>query len=186
MRQTAEGLFSSANNELHHSTKEWLKRTTEGCSIVAVLIATVAFAAAYTIPGGPNQNTSLPVLLYQPFFVVFIATDVLSLTFALTAVVSFLSISTSPLRIENFKHSLPKKLILGFTFLFLSVSMMMIAFTATIVLMKHNKERWLKMALYATSFPPSQNIHHIIFAYLFIAIKNFQVLAQEAPGVSLE
>ncbi|KAF2303694.1 hypothetical protein GH714_021297 [Hevea brasiliensis] len=59
--------FTEANSELRNMGKEWLKRTSEGCSVVAVLIATVAFAAAYTVPGGPNQSTGFPVLLNQPF-----------------------------------------------------------------------------------------------------------------------
>ncbi|XP_050290429.1 ankyrin repeat-containing protein ITN1-like [Quercus robur] len=72
---TAEGLFAKNNTELRNAATDWLKHTAERCSIVAVLIATVAFAAAYTIPGGPNQNTGVPVLLNHSFFVVFTATD---------------------------------------------------------------------------------------------------------------
>ena len=151
---TAEGLFAKNNTELRNAARDWLKHTAEGCSIVAVLIATVAFAAAYTIPGGPNQNTGVPLLLNQSFFVVFTATDVLSLTCALTSVVIFLSILTAPFRLEDFKHSLPNKLMLGFTFLFLSVSMMMISFSATIILMIRSKERWTKILLYSLSFLP--------------------------------
>ncbi|KAL3575995.1 hypothetical protein D5086_021278 [Populus alba] len=64
MKLTAEGYFITANSELRNLAKEWLKTTAEGCSVVAVLIATVAFAAAYTVPGGPNQSTGVPVLLY--------------------------------------------------------------------------------------------------------------------------
>ncbi|KAK7850405.1 hypothetical protein CFP56_001012 [Quercus suber] len=55
---------------------------------------------------------------------------------------------------EDFKHSLPNKLILGSTFLFLSVSMMMTAFSATIILMIRSKERWTKILLYSISFLP--------------------------------
>ncbi|KAK7832036.1 ankyrin repeat-containing protein bda1 [Quercus suber] len=96
-----------------------------------------------------QENTGVPVLLNHSFFVVFTATDVLSLTCALTSVVIFLSILTAPFRLEDFKHSLPNKLMLGFTFLFLSVSMMMIAFSATIILMIRSKERWTKILLYS-------------------------------------
>ncbi|KAF3950635.1 hypothetical protein CMV_023638 [Castanea mollissima] len=108
---TAEGLFAKNNTELRNAARDWLKHTAEGCSIVAVLIATVAFAAAYTIPG-------------------------------------------APFRLEDFKHSLPNKLMLGFTFLFLSVSMMMVSFSATIILMIRSKERWTKILLYSLSFLP--------------------------------
>ncbi|XP_044483286.1 protein ACCELERATED CELL DEATH 6-like isoform X2 [Mangifera indica] len=154
MGLTAEGLFATANNELRISSKEWLKHTAEGCSVVAVLIATVAFAAAYTVPGGSNETTGFPVLINRPFFVVFTISDVLSLTFSLAAVVTFLSILTSPFRLEDFKHSLPNKMTLGFTFLFLSVCLMMVAFAATILLMIENKEHWAKIMLYTCSFVP--------------------------------
>jgi hypothetical protein len=153
-KDTAEALFATTNIKLRDEAREWLRHTAEGCSIVAVLIATVAFAAAYTIPGGPNQSTGVPVLFYHPFFVVFTATDVLSVTSALTSVLIFLSILIATFRLEDFKHSLPNKLMLGFTFLFLSVSMMMISFSATIILMISSKRRWTKILLYSLSFLP--------------------------------
>ncbi|XP_041023316.1 ankyrin repeat-containing protein At5g02620-like [Juglans microcarpa x Juglans regia] len=154
MKLTADGLFYQANNELRTAATEWLKRTAEGCTVVAVLIATVAFAAAYTVPGGPNSQTGAPLLVNKPFFVVFTVTDVLSLSFALTSVVIFLSIVSSPFRLPDFKESLPTKLMLGFTFLFLSVFMMMVAFAATVLLMIQNRENWTKVILYALSFLP--------------------------------
>lgn len=151
---TAEELFAAANNELRVSSKEWLIHTAEGCWVVAVLIATVAFAAAYTVPGGSNGSTGYPILINQPFFVVFTISDVLSLTSSLAAVVTFLSILTSPFRLQDFKHSLPNKMTLGFTFLFLSVCLMMVAFAATVLLMIKNKENWAKIMLYTCSFIP--------------------------------
>jgi len=151
---SAECLFITANSELRSSAKEWMKSTAEGSSVVAVLIATVAFAAAYTVPGGPNQSTGVPVLVNKPFFVVFTVSDVLSLTFALTSVVTFLSILSSPFRFKDFKHTLPNKLMAGFTFLFLSVAMMMVAFGSTIFLTIYNKENWAKVTLYTVSFIP--------------------------------
>ncbi|THG15081.1 hypothetical protein TEA_013998 [Camellia sinensis var. sinensis] len=59
--QTADRLFAENNIEHRTEAKEWLKRTSENCSIVTVLISTVAFAAAYTVPGGPNQSTGYPL-----------------------------------------------------------------------------------------------------------------------------
>ncbi|KAL6333864.1 hypothetical protein AAG906_031163 [Vitis piasezkii] len=133
--QTADELFASNYCELHEEAKEWLKRTAENCTIVAVLIATVAFAAAYTIPGGPNQSTGIPLLLSQPFFVVFTLADVISLTYALTSVITFLSILTSPFQLQDFKKSLLRKLML-------------------VILMIQNKERWTKIVLYSVAFLP--------------------------------
>ena len=170
---TAESLFARTNEALRTKAIEWLRHTSEGCSVLAVLIATVAFAAAYTIPGGPNQSTGLPVLLSEPLFLVFTGTDVLCLTFALTAVVIFLSILTAPFRLMDFKNSLPNKLMFGFTFLFLSISMMMISFSATIVLMIRSKQRWTKIILYSISFFP---VAIFALAYLPLYISLSQTL----------
>ncbi|XP_028068462.1 ankyrin repeat-containing protein ITN1-like [Camellia sinensis] len=152
--QTADTVFAENNIEHRTEAKEWLKRTSENCSIVAVLISTVAFAAAYTVPGGPNESTGYPLLLDQPFFVIFALTDVLSLTFALTSVITFLSILTSSFRLSDFKQSLPQKLMLGITLLILSVSMMMLAFAATVILLIRNKQQWTRIALYSVAFFP--------------------------------
>ncbi|KAK3042253.1 hypothetical protein RJ639_001848 [Escallonia herrerae] len=160
---TAEKLFAVSNAELRRDAKDWIKLTAEHCSIVAVFIATVAFAAAYTVPGGPNQTTGYPILLHQPFFITFAITDVLSLTFALTSVIAFLSILTSPFWLEDFKHNLPRTLMIGFTLLIASVLMMMLAFAATIFLMIHNKQQWAKISLSSLALLPAT---FFVFLYL--------------------
>ncbi|XP_060212659.1 uncharacterized protein LOC132640193 isoform X1 [Lycium barbarum] len=171
--KTAEDLFTKANAELRSEAKDWLKRTAENCTIVAVLIATVAFAAAYTIPGGPSQSTGYPVLMDHPFFVIFTIGDVLSITFALTSMITFLSILTSSFMMHEFRRSLSKKLILGFTLLILSVSMIMLAFASTIILMIHYKERWTKIALYFMAFLPVR-IFVVSYFPLYVSLwKNF-------------
>ncbi|KAM7503486.1 hypothetical protein LguiB_002390 [Lonicera macranthoides] len=152
--QTAEELFTYNNEELRLQAQEWLKRTAEQCSIVAVFIATVAFTAAYTVPGGPNQNTGFPILLNHPFFVMFTISDVLSLTFTLTSVITFLSILTSSFELQDFKLFLPQKLMIGVSLLLVSVAMMMLSFAATIILMIRDKQQWTKIALYTAAFLP--------------------------------
>ncbi|PON52159.1 Ankyrin repeat-containing protein [Parasponia andersonii] len=152
--ETAEELFRRTHEKLLKEAQEWLKRTSESCSAVAVLIATVAFAAAYTVPGGSNQDTGVPILLTDPFFLVFTIMDVLSLASSLTSVVMFLSILTSPFELQDFRHSLPRKLILAFTFLFFSVAVTMLAFAATIILIIHLKKRWTTSIIYAVAFLP--------------------------------
>ena len=47
--QTAQELFADNYSKLHEDSKKWLEETSKNCTIVAVLIATVAFAAAYTV-----------------------------------------------------------------------------------------------------------------------------------------
>ncbi|XP_021738880.1 uncharacterized protein LOC110705347 [Chenopodium quinoa] len=149
---TARELFAKKNADLREKAKEFLKQTAEHCTVVTILIATVAFAAAYTVPGGPDERTGLPVLLGQPLFLVFTVTDVLSLGFGLTAVVVFLTILTSQFRMKDFQRTLPQRLLVGLTLLFLSVSMMMVSFAATIILTINTKQRWTKIALYIVAF----------------------------------
>ncbi|XP_021769506.1 ankyrin repeat-containing protein ITN1-like [Chenopodium quinoa] len=151
---TARELFAKTNTGLRKDAKDYLKQTAEHCTVVTVLIATVAFAAAYTVPGGPDERTGLPVLLGKPLFLVFTITDVLSLGFGLTAVVIFLTILTSQFRMKDFEKTLPQRLLLGLTLLFLSVSMMMVSLAATIILTINSKQHWTKIALYIVAFFP--------------------------------
>ncbi|XP_076941793.1 uncharacterized protein LOC143611479 [Bidens hawaiensis] len=152
--ETAEQMLLEKTTQLRVNAKEWMKDTAESCSIVAVLIATVAFAAAYTVPGGPNQNTGYPLLKSKPFFIVFALADALSLTFSLTSVIVFLSILTSSFRLNDFRYSLHNKLLLGITLLILSVSMMMAAFAATLILTISSGQSWTNVFLYIISFFP--------------------------------
>ncbi|KAL6207182.1 hypothetical protein ACLB2K_024427 [Fragaria x ananassa] len=146
--------FRRTHDPLLNSAREWLKRTSESCSTVAGLMATVAFTAAFTVPGGNDEQSGTPRLLHSPFFLVFVITDALSLASSLTSLVMFLSILTSPFELEDFRHSLPRKLILGFTFLFLSVVVTMVAFASTLMLTISMKNRVTKIFVYCVAFLP--------------------------------
>ncbi|XP_060674596.1 uncharacterized protein LOC125418827 isoform X2 [Ziziphus jujuba] len=152
--QTAQEFFEKSHAELLKEAQNWLKRTSESCSVIAVLIATVAFTAAYTVPGGSDQSTGLPILRHDPFFVVFTVMDVLSLVSSLTSVVMFISILTSSFRLQDFRKSLPRKLTVAFTFLFLAVAVTMLAFSATVILIVHMKKRWTTTIVYGVAFVP--------------------------------
>ncbi|KAM5588814.1 hypothetical protein ABKV19_006996 [Rosa sericea] len=153
-KETPIEYFRRTHDPLLQSAQEWLKRTSESCSTVAGLMATVAFAAAFTLPGGNDENSGTPLLLHSPFFLVFIITDALSLASSLTSLVMFLSILTSPFEIDDFRHSLPRKLILGFTFLFISVAVTMLAFASTLMLTIPMKKRVTKSFVYCVAFLP--------------------------------
>ncbi|KAL5578743.1 hypothetical protein UlMin_011185 [Ulmus minor] len=152
--EVAEEFFERSHKELLNEAQNWLKRTAESCSVIAVLIATAAFTAAYTVPGGSDEKTGLPLLLHNPFFIAFTVLDVLSLVSSLTCVVLFIAIVTSPFRLRDFRYSLPRKLTFAFTFLFLSVALMMLAFSVTVLLLVHMKKRWSMLVVYAVAFVP--------------------------------
>ncbi|KAF3450495.1 hypothetical protein FNV43_RR06579 [Rhamnella rubrinervis] len=111
------------------------------------------FTCAYTVPGGSNK-AGHPLLLKTTPFSVFAISDALSLCFSLTSVVVFLSIMTSTMREHDFRRSLPLKLVLGLTTLFFSVAAMMVAFSATLVLMVRQRLHWAAIPIYTIACCP--------------------------------
>jgi len=152
--ETAKELFTSDHKQLMEDGQKWIDQTTKACTIVAVLIATVAFTCAYTIPGGPNSKTGHPLLLDETSFRVFTISDTLSLCLSLTSVVVFLSIMTSRMDEQDFRRSLPLKLVLGLTTLFFSVAAMMVAFSATLVLITQQRLHWAAVPIYTIACVP--------------------------------
>ena len=151
---TPHELFETEHAELLEKAQKWIKETSQSCSAVAVLVATVVFAAAYTIPGG-NDLSGRPNFINSPFFLFFTVMDVVSLACSLTSVVMFLSILSSPFEYENFHRSLPRKLGIGFTLLFFSVTTTMLSFAATIFLILHfERKTWTSTLIYTASFLP--------------------------------
>ncbi|VVA39712.1 PREDICTED: ankyrin, partial [Prunus dulcis] len=55
--QTPKEIFINTHQNLIKEGSKWLTKTSESCSVVAALIATVAFATSATVPGGLNENT---------------------------------------------------------------------------------------------------------------------------------
>ncbi|KAK6265047.1 hypothetical protein SCA6_020481 [Theobroma cacao] len=150
---TAKESFNKKHEDQHKAAQEWVKNTSQSCSTVAVLVATVVFAAAYTAPGGYLTNGK-PLLLERPLYSFFTVMDVAGLASSLTSVVVFLSVLTSSLEIDDFLRTLPRKLMLGFIFLFFSVTATMLSFTATILLLIHLEKKWTATLTYAAAFLP--------------------------------
>ncbi|XP_028770074.1 ankyrin repeat-containing protein ITN1-like [Neltuma alba] len=137
--------FKRNHKELRADGEKWMKETASSCSIVGALIVTIMFAAAITVPGGNNQNSGYPMFMEEKLFKVFLISDALSLFSSTTSVLTFLGILTSRYTYEDFLYSLPTKLIIGLSTLFLSIATMMIAFSATIMIMLqyHSSRLWV-------------------------------------------
>ncbi|KAI4354013.1 hypothetical protein L6164_002915 [Bauhinia variegata] len=151
---TAQDLFNIEHNDMFNEARDWIKKTAESCSTVAILVATVVFAAAYNLPGG-NDRKGLPVFIGSPVFLFFTITDVVALVSSMASVMMFLSILTSSLEIEDFYQTLPRNLSLGFGFLFFSLMTSMLAFTSTILLsIKLDKSKWTSTLIYIAVFFP--------------------------------
>nr|POE63961.1 isoform 2 of ankyrin repeat-containing protein npr4 [Quercus suber] len=151
---TADELFQETHSQQLKNAQKWIKETSQSCSAVAVLVATVVFTAAYTVPGG-NDPSGRPNFIDSPFFMLFTVMDIVSLACSLTSVVMFLSILSSPFEYENFRTALPRKLLIGFTLLFFSVTTTMLSLAATIFLLLHfQKKAWTNTVIYTAAFLP--------------------------------
>ncbi|KAK3421181.1 hypothetical protein EUGRSUZ_G01882 [Eucalyptus grandis] len=135
--------FVDKRQDLLKEAKQWMKDTSSSCSLVATLIITVAFAAAFTVPGGNDNNTGIPIFFKKSSFMAFAVADALALFSSLNATLIFLAILTSRYAIEDFLHSLPKKFILGLTFLFLSLAFMLVAFSAALTIVLSERWKWI-------------------------------------------
>ncbi|XP_042958007.1 uncharacterized protein LOC122293495 [Carya illinoinensis] len=65
---TAIQLFTTEHQELRKDGEKWMKGTATSCTVVSTLIMTIMFAAAFTIPGGNNQDTGLPIFMHDKLF----------------------------------------------------------------------------------------------------------------------
>ncbi|KAA0055403.1 ankyrin repeat-containing protein [Cucumis melo var. makuwa] len=60
-RLTPRELFTKEHKHLRREGEEWMKNTANSCMLVAALIATVVFAAAFTVPGGNEDKDGIPI-----------------------------------------------------------------------------------------------------------------------------
>jgi len=152
--ETSREIFTETHKDLVKDGSEWLTSTSESCSVVAALIATVAFASATTVPGGVKQDVGTPTLENQPAFDAFAISSLVALCFSVTALVMFLSILTSRYQEKDFGSDLPKKLLLGLTSLFVSIASMLIAFCAGHFFVLKDKLKYAAFPVYAVTCLP--------------------------------
>ncbi|XP_060676083.1 ankyrin repeat-containing protein ITN1 isoform X2 [Ziziphus jujuba] len=131
---TPDQMFSKYHEKLMTEGEKWMKDTATSCTVVGALIITIMFAAAFTVPGGNNEDTGLPIFLNKKLFMVFIISDAISLFLSTTSVLMFLGILTSRYEKKDFLKSLPDKMMIGLSTLFVSIAAMMVAFCATLLI----------------------------------------------------
>ncbi|KAF7120375.1 hypothetical protein RHSIM_Rhsim13G0155000 [Rhododendron simsii] len=151
--RTPRMLFTEEHKGLVNAGERWMKDTATSCMLVAALITTVMFAAIFTVPGG-NNDEGTPNFIHTKPFVVFTVTDAFALFSSVTSILMFLSILTSRYAEEDFLETLPKRLIIGLTTLFLSIASMLIAFTATFVMVLSHKLTWFVIPVALTACVP--------------------------------
>ena len=139
-------IFTENHNELVKLGAKWAKDTAASYTIVGTLITTIMFAAAFTVPGGNDDKTGLPIFLHDNIFTAFLLADAISLFASATSVLIFIGILTSRYAEKDFLKRLPWKLLWGLFFLFLSVCSMIVAFSTAIIdmiLKGYGTHKWL-------------------------------------------
>ncbi|KAF6139445.1 hypothetical protein GIB67_026287, partial [Kingdonia uniflora] len=104
---TPQMVFTFSHKKLAKEGEKWMRDTSGSCMVVGTLIATVMFAAAFTVPGGNSSDQGIPIFLQDRSFMIFAISDAISLFSSTTSVLMFLSILTSRYAEEDFLYSLP-------------------------------------------------------------------------------
>ncbi|KAH6806602.1 hypothetical protein C2S51_031433 [Perilla frutescens var. frutescens] len=152
--QTPQMIFTKEHANLKAEGERWMKDTANACTIAAALIATVVFAAAFTVPGGVESATGMPLFSGKPAFVLFAISDAVSLFTSITSLLLFLSILTSRYAEQDFLYVLPKRLSMGLLSLFVSITFMMVAFSSTFYLVLHGDGAWFLVLVAAFACLP--------------------------------
>ncbi|KAF5463245.1 hypothetical protein F2P56_019174 [Juglans regia] len=153
--KTPEEVFITTHKNLVKKGGEWLTKTAQSYSVVAALIATVAFATSTTVPGGLKQDTGNPTLENKPAFHLFAISSLVALCFSVTALVMFLSILTSRTQERDFGKDLPRKLLIGLTSLFVSIAAVLTSFcSGHFFVVQNNDLKYVAFAVYAATCLP--------------------------------
>ncbi|XP_059429411.1 ankyrin repeat-containing protein NPR4-like isoform X2 [Corylus avellana] len=175
--KTPRELFTESHKELVKEGEKWMKSTATSCTVVGALIVTIMFAAAFTVPGGNNQNTGYPMFLKDKLFMLFIISDSISLFSSSTSVLMFLGILTSRYLEEDFLKSLPSKMIIGLSTLFFSIATMVIAFSAALLIMLREYSWIFIPAICLASVPVT------LFVWMQFPLLVEMVISTFGPGV---
>ncbi|GLT97830.1 hypothetical protein SLE2022_153760 [Rubroshorea leprosula] len=170
-------VFSEKHTQLVEEGEKWMKGTGNSFIIVGALIVTIMFAAAFTVPGSNNQDTGFPIFLHKRSFMTFIISDAVSFFAASTSVLMFLGILTSRFAQEDFLVSLPKKLIIGLSALFISIAAMMVSFCAALLVML--QDRWWAIIPIITM----ASIPVTLFIWLQFPLLKEIFVSTYAPGI---
>ncbi|KAK4440354.1 Ankyrin repeat-containing protein ITN1 [Sesamum alatum] len=154
-------LFSKKHKSLLANGEKWMKETANNCMIVATLIATVAFAAAFTLPGGNNGDTGMPILIKRTWFTVFAVSNAVALFCSTASVITFLSILTSRYQEDDFLVSLPTKLMFGLTTLMFSIVGVIFAFTTTFFLLFNDQHMTSLILKWFALLPVFYLLHYL-------------------------
>ncbi|KAK7407126.1 hypothetical protein VNO78_08776 [Psophocarpus tetragonolobus] len=134
-------VFTETHKELQKAGKEWAMETGRALAVVASFITTITFAAGFTVPGGNNESTGLPIFSNKRQFTIFIIADAVSLFTSATSVLMFIWIQTLSYGEQDFRKRFPCNLLIGLLLLFISVVTMVVSFSAALAIVLNKYQR---------------------------------------------
>ncbi|XP_054813926.1 uncharacterized protein LOC129314502 [Prosopis cineraria] len=145
--ETPDDMFRESHKELMRSEGEWVASTSQACSVVSILVASVAFATRDTVPGGYDNSKGYAILRNNIVFRYFASFSFFALFFSLISTIFFLSIVASRSQsVRSWKY-LPFKLYFGMCFMFVSILGLWISFCAGHFFMLNDDIQKLSMSL---------------------------------------
>ncbi|KAJ9701412.1 hypothetical protein PVL29_006666 [Vitis rotundifolia] len=120
---TSDGNSSKSEDVREDKIISNRKRQGETHLIVAALVATVTFAAGFTLPGGYNDSDGMAILTKRVAFKAFIVTDTIAVILSVSAVFVYFFMS-----LHKDGEFLAKHLIMGFFLTMFSMGAMVVAF----------------------------------------------------------
>ncbi|KAG6382280.1 hypothetical protein SASPL_158053 [Salvia splendens] len=130
--QTPHELFVAEHKGIRAEGEKFMKQTAKSCMMVTMLIATVVFTTAFTVPGGYN-NSGIPILKNERMFVIFPLSEAVATLSSLTSMLMFLSILISRYSDDDFLKALPIWMVVGVSTLFFSIVAMMALFCSCLL-----------------------------------------------------
>jgi hypothetical protein len=100
-----------------------------------------------------KQDVGLPIFLHDKTFSTSIISDAISLFASSTSVLMILGILTSRYAEQDFLRSLPTKLIIGLSTLFISIATMMVAFCAALIILLDGKLQIVMPIVFLSGIP---------------------------------
>lgn len=171
-------LFTEEHKDLVGEGETWMKDTAKSCTAAATLIATIAFAAAITIPGGNDGDNGLPIFSKEAPFIIFAISNALSLFSSSASLLMFLPILTARYAEADFLYTLPNRLVIGLVALFLSITFMMVTFSATFYIVFGHKRAWVLIPVAASACLPVT-----LFVFLQFPLLMDMIKSTYGPGI---
>ncbi|KAI3736023.1 hypothetical protein L6452_15554 [Arctium lappa] len=147
-------VFTRGHSRLLSVSAKWLKDLASQLMVVAALIAAIAFAAPFTVPGGWNQETGSPLFMHKRLFMVFIILDAISFILSSVSILVLISILTSRYTERDFLEDLPKKMVVCLATLMYALLTVLLTFLINLFIFNQNKSIGIFMGVFLVIVSP--------------------------------